>query len=100
MVTENLATLKIHKLTQDQYDRELAAGRIEENEIYLTPVDPDGNFPPASPDDNGKFLGVVDGSAAWVEMDTGDGIVLTEGVDYGTALPAEAPKGKIFFLKV
>lgn len=69
MVTENLATLKIHKLTQEQYDRELAAGSIEENAIYLTPA----------------------GS---------DGIVLTEGVDYGTELPTEAPKGKIFFLKV
>ena len=36
MLTENLSTLKIHKLTQEQYDRELAAGRINENEIYLT----------------------------------------------------------------
>jgi hypothetical protein len=35
--TENLSTLKIHKLTQEQYDRELAAGRIDENAIYLTP---------------------------------------------------------------
>ena len=37
MNTENLSTLKIHKLTQAQYDRELAAGRIEENALYLTP---------------------------------------------------------------
>lgn len=37
MKTENLSTLKIHKLTQEQYDRELAAGRIDENAIYLTP---------------------------------------------------------------
>lgn len=37
MTTENLSTLKIHKLTQEQYDRELAAGRIDENAIYLTP---------------------------------------------------------------
>jgi hypothetical protein len=35
--TENLSTLKIHKLTQEQYDRELEAGRIDENAIYLTP---------------------------------------------------------------
>ena len=37
MITENLSTLKIHKLTQEQYDRELAAGRIDESAIYLTP---------------------------------------------------------------
>ena len=39
MITENLSTLKIHKLTQEQYDRELDAGRIDENALYLTPAD-------------------------------------------------------------
>lgn len=37
MITENLSTLKIHKLTQAQYDRELEAGNIDENALYLTP---------------------------------------------------------------
>lgn len=37
LITENLSTLKIHKLTQAQYNRELAAGRIDENAMYLTP---------------------------------------------------------------
>lgn len=37
MNTENLSTLKIHKLSQAQYDRELAAGRIDANALYLTP---------------------------------------------------------------
>lgn len=37
MNTENLETLKIHRLTQAQYDRELAAGNIDENALYLTP---------------------------------------------------------------
>lgn len=37
MQTENVSTLKIHKLTQAQYDRELAAGNLDENAIYLTP---------------------------------------------------------------
>ena len=37
MFTENLSTLKIHKLTQEQYDRELAAGNIEDYALYLTP---------------------------------------------------------------
>ena len=38
MITENLATLKINKLTQEQYNRELKAGNIKEDELYLTPV--------------------------------------------------------------
>lgn len=37
MITENLSTLKIHKLTQAQYERELEAGRIDPNALYLTP---------------------------------------------------------------
>ena len=39
MITENISTLKIHKLTQEQYDRELEAGRIDETALYLTPDD-------------------------------------------------------------
>lgn len=41
MITENLSTLKIHKLTQAQYDRELEAGNIDENALYLTPDEED-----------------------------------------------------------
>ena len=37
MDTKNVSTLKIHKLTQAQYDREFAAGRIDDNALYLTP---------------------------------------------------------------
>lgn len=37
MITENLSTLKIHKLTKAQYERELEAGRLDPNAIYLTP---------------------------------------------------------------
>ena len=39
MITENLSTLKMNKLTQAQYDRELDAGNIDENALYLTPDD-------------------------------------------------------------
>ena len=35
--TTNLSTLKIHKLTQAQYDREVENGTIDENALYLTP---------------------------------------------------------------
>jgi hypothetical protein len=37
LITENLSTLKIHKLTKAQYERELEAGRIDPNALYLTP---------------------------------------------------------------
>ena len=37
MITENVSTLKINKLTQEQYDRELKAGNIDETAFYLTP---------------------------------------------------------------
>ncbi len=37
MITENLSTLKIHKLTQAQYDREKAAGNLDTTALYLTP---------------------------------------------------------------
>ena len=37
MRTENLSTLKIHKLSKSQYERELNAGNIDENALYLTP---------------------------------------------------------------
>lgn len=39
MITENLSTLKIHNLTKEQYERELAAGRIDENALYLIPYE-------------------------------------------------------------
>lgn len=35
MVVQNLNTLRIHEMTQAQYDREYAAGNIEANSIYL-----------------------------------------------------------------
>lgn len=37
MITENLSTLKINKLTQEQYEREKFAGRLDETALYLTP---------------------------------------------------------------
>lgn len=36
MITENLSTLKINKLTKTQYEAALAAGTINENELYMT----------------------------------------------------------------
>lgn len=48
--TENLSTLKIHKLTQAQYEQMLEDGTIDENSIYLTP---DENY---SKDDLNEIL--------------------------------------------
>ena len=78
MITENLLTLKIHKLTQSQYDRELAAGNLDPNALYLTPdeetisapvtsvngqtgdvvIDVSPELPAVTATDNGKFLRV------------------------------------------
>lgn len=44
MTTQNVSTLKIHKLTQEQYDRELAAGNIDPLALYLTPEDASKNL--------------------------------------------------------
>jgi hypothetical protein len=39
LITEAIPALKIHKLTQAQYDRERAAGNLDENAFYLTTDD-------------------------------------------------------------
>lgn len=39
MKIENLSTLKINKLTQEQYDIALVNNKINENEFYFTPDD-------------------------------------------------------------
>ena len=61
MITENLSTLKIHKLTQAQYDRELEAGRIDESALYLTSDETGDQLPTITEADNGKVLMVVNG---------------------------------------
>lgn len=37
MITENVSTLTIHKMSHEQYEREYKAGNIDPNAIYLTP---------------------------------------------------------------
>lgn len=44
MDTQQLSTLRIHKLTKEQYKRELREGRVNNNEIYLTPPDEQSNW--------------------------------------------------------
>lgn len=37
MITENLSTLKIYQLTQEQYDERVASNSIDPNALYMTP---------------------------------------------------------------
>lgn len=39
MITKDLVTLNIHKLSQEQYDASLSAGTLGEDDIYLTPAE-------------------------------------------------------------
>jgi hypothetical protein len=38
LITESLSTLKIHTLSQQQFDREKDSGTLSANEFYLTPA--------------------------------------------------------------
>lgn len=76
MITENLSTLKIHKLTQAQYNRELSAGRIDENALYLTPDEKIDLSPYAKKEDvdiavNNKFDSTLSMITLW-ENETPD----------------------------
>ena len=64
MITEDLSTLTIHKLTQEQYERELAAGNIDPSALYLTPDNGDNGVYVQ----NEEPIDVPDGSL-WVDMD-------------------------------
>lgn len=39
MITENISTLKVQKLTQEQYDTARQNGTLDNNSIYLTPTE-------------------------------------------------------------
>lgn len=72
MVTENIPTLKINKLTQAQYDRELEAGRINENELYLTPYE--ANHTIESNEYSGCYYRIVNGEREWINPPMIDGV--------------------------
>lgn len=54
MTEKNLSTLKIHKLTQDQYNIALSKGNIEEDALYLTHDEEIDLSPYATVDDMNK----------------------------------------------
>lgn len=84
MITENLSTLKIHKLSQAQYDRELEAGRIDETALYLTPDNMDGaNLA------TGSYVGTGSGTKSLTFTQTPKIVFISGGVDsnFTTAMP-------------
>lgn len=79
MIIENLSTLKIYKLTQEQYEQRLKNNEIDRTALYFT--DDDGDdvgayidaklaeiLPTITENDNGKVLQVVNGKLALVEI--------------------------------
>ena len=120
MNTENLSTLKIHKLSKTQYERELAAGRIDENAIYLTPdeaIDLSGyatidHSHTASDITSGTFLpdilpivpvtkgGTGATDAATARDNLGVTKLYASMVPYGTSISANANLNTATYLKV
>ena len=79
MKTTDISTLKINKLTQEQYDAAVVAGTINENELYMTP---DNNEL-----DTHQFLRVTDtGSAVDVNPINAD---MLGGIDASEYLTTE-----------
>lgn len=86
MLTENLSTLKINRLTQEQYDAALTNGSINANELYLTPDDNEL--------DTSAFLRVTDvGSAVDINPINADTLEGKSANYFATAsaLSAKAP---------
>ena len=69
-----LPVLKLHNLSNEQYERELMAGRVEEDSFYLTPEEAIAPSDLAAGNEHeGKFLRVVNGVAAWVAVPSAEG---------------------------
>lgn len=125
MITDNLSTLKIHKLTQSQYDNAVSSGTVNENELYLTPYEEIDLTPYATIEqlnEKASASDVVDlkdkvgntsvseqittalsnfsSGKTLTEHLTEEDLVLVLGKHYGNILPDPGTPGRIFFLKV
>lgn len=77
---ENLSTLKINYLTQEQYDAAVSSGIIQENELYLTPTSGEQSALPS-----GGLMGQVlakssndNYAVAWSSIDAGMKVTVTK----------------------
>lgn len=105
MNIENLSTLKIHKLTQEQYDRALAEGNIDPNAIYLTPessvkgvsphIGDNGNWWIGNDDTGVKAQGTDGEDGTTGQRGTGILKVTTAPASYTTAIGSYTPKYRI-----
>jgi hypothetical protein len=99
---ENLSTLKIHRLTQAQYDRELAAGTIDPTALYLTPDEDIDTSEYVKREDvenmiNAALASYSSGKTLAEHLTTED-LVLVLNKHYGATLPDDpGPAGRIFF---
>ncbi len=90
MITENVSTLKIHKLTQAQYDREVENGTVDGNALYLTP-DEEG----VTPIEQGG-TGATDGENGLKNLLAAGNMILSSN-QYGDTLPTAGVAGRLFF---
>lgn len=98
MITKDITSLKIHKLSQEQYDRELEAGRIDANAIYLTPYDDNNANIFVQPDEP---VGAEEGTL-WYDTDEvshgviGGGVCAADNVFVQPDEPNNAPDGSLW----
>ena len=72
MITQQLQTLKINKLTQEQYDRAVEAGTLNADELYLIPeaqVDSELSLESTRPVQN-KVISKVLFTAAFIDSES------------------------------
>ena len=104
MITKDLSTLKINKLTQAQYEAAIAAGKINEDELYMTPDDNELDTTSflrvsdvgSAVDPNPINADTLDGKAASEFLTAADKTELNNSIntnktEVNTALAAKAP---------
>lgn len=85
MITENLSTLKINKLSQEQYDRVRAAGNLDETALYLVEDETNRVIASGKTADGVIYRRWSDGSAeCWMQFKAED-LTFNGGVSFTKA---------------
>lgn len=95
MIIENLTTLKINQLTKAQYEAALAAGTVNENELYMTE---ETNIDLSTYDEhinNSDIHVTADEKAVWSEKEV---FIAEYEVTTGEEIKAAIEAGKICFI--